>query len=175
MKYPIPEGLKIECPNCHGIGSTKRTAFASAGEMDAGGEPRLIDQRCSACRSKGWIWALDQDEMAERIVLLEFEKNGLAKLLDDALAANERDRTQLHRVVRAIDDEITGRMWLLEGRGSYEWDDDKYRQEFGWAVKALQAKLEPLRKIASDLANSPTTQAKVDEARASIAQAKEPQ
>ena len=84
----------------------------------------------------------------------------------EALAANERDRTRLHQVLRGIDEEITGRMWLLDGRGSYEWDDDNYRQEFGWAVKALQDKLEPLRRIASDLKNSPTTQEAVEAARA---------
>lgn len=83
-----------------------------------------------------------------------------------AQAANERDRTALHRVVRQIDEEITGRMWLIDGRGAYEWDDDRYRQEFGWAVHALQDKLEPLRKIAGDLSNCPTTQDAVDAARA---------
>ena len=67
--------LKEPCPNCNGSGSTKRTAFAHAGEMDAGGEPRLINQRCSACRSKGWIWSLDQAEMAERIGRAEAERD----------------------------------------------------------------------------------------------------
>jgi hypothetical protein len=86
--------------------------------------------------------------------------------LREARATNERDRTVLHRIVRQVDDEITGRMWLIEGRGAYEWDDDRYRQEFGWAVKALQEKLEPLRKIAGDLSHCPTTQNEVDKARA---------
>lgn len=85
------------------------------------------------------------------------EVQQLREQVRKALAANERDRATLHKIVRQIDDEITGRMWLLEGRGCYEWDDDRYRQEFGWAVNALQAKLEPLRKIAGDLTDSPTT------------------
>ncbi|MGA7885251.1 MAG: hypothetical protein WCA44_05865 [Acidobacteriaceae bacterium] len=91
-----------------------------------------------------------------------------------AEAANELDRRSLWEVIRAIDAEITGRMWLIEGRGSYEWDDDRYRQEFGWAVNALQEKLEPLRKIAHDLNNCPSTEKGVDAVRkleASIADA----
>ena len=87
---------------------------------------------------------------------------GMLRALDNALAANELDRISLHRIIREIDEEITGRMWLLEGRGSYEWDDDRYKLEFGWAVHALQEKLEPLRKIAGDLTNSPTKQEDVD-------------
>lgn len=79
--------------------------------------------------------------------------------------ANELDRRSLWSIVRAIDEEITGRMWLIEGRGSYEWDDDKYRQEFGWAIHALQEKLEPLRKIAHDLTNCPATEEGVNSVR----------
>lgn len=79
--------------------------------------------------------------------------------------ANELDRRSLWAVVRAIDEEITGRMWLIDGRGSYEWDDDRYRREFGWAVHALQEKLEPLRKIAHDLTNCPETEKGVDSVR----------
>ncbi len=84
---------------------------------------------------------------------------------DEALFANELDRRNLHSIVSGIEAEITGRMWMIEGRGSYEWNDDKYRQEFGWAVKALQEKLEPLRKIASDLKNSPTKESGVERVR----------
>ncbi len=84
---------------------------------------------------------------------------------EEAKAANELDRRSLWAVVRAIDEEITGRMWLIEGRGNYEWDDDKYRQEFGWAVHALQEKLEPLRKIAHDLKNCPETEQGVNSVR----------
>jgi hypothetical protein len=81
--------------------------------------------------------------------------------LQEAEGANERDRTLLHRAVHDIDSEIKGRMWLLDGRGCYEWDDDKYRQEFGWAVNAIEAKLEVLRKISGDLKNCPKSDAEV--------------
>lgn len=90
------------------------------------------------------------------------QNSALVQERDNALMANERDRRALWGIVRAIDEEITGRMWIIEGRGPYEWDDDRYRQEFGWAVKAVQAKLEPLKKIAHDLKDSPATEAGVD-------------
>jgi Lar family restriction alleviation protein len=92
---------------------------------------------------------------------------GLEQQLKDELAANERDRSNLALIVHNLDEEIRGRMWLTEGRGSYEWDDDRYRQEFEWAVEAILAKIEPLRKIVADLKNCPTTQAEVDAARSS--------
>ena len=96
--------------------------------------------------------------LIERIAVLEAEK-------DAALEANELDRRRLWGIVQGIEEEITGRMWIIEGRGSYEWDDNRYRKEFGWAISALQKKLEPLRKIAHDLADSPKNQKGVDEVR----------
>ena len=33
--------------------------------------------------------------------------------------------------------EIQGRDWLLEGRGPYEWDDDRYKDEAGQAFSAV--------------------------------------
>lgn len=122
---------------------------------------------------KSRIDAEDVIPLIERIARLTSELaaanlrvEGLEKERDEALAANELDRRSLHAVVRQIEEEITGRMWLIEGRGPYEWDDDKYRQEFGWAIHALQEKLEPLRKIAGDLKNCPTTEAGVNSVRA---------
>ena len=94
----------------------------------------------------------------ERIAALTQEK-------DKAFAANELDRRRLHKIVTAFEAEITGRMWLLEGRGSYEWDDDKYRQEFGWAVHAIQEKLELLRRISSSLKDCPADEKGVDKVR----------
>jgi hypothetical protein len=79
--------------------------------------------------------------------------------------ANELDRRSLWAVIRAIDEEITGRMWIIEGRGSYEWDDAQYQKEFGWAIHAIQEKLEPLRKMAHDLTNCPENEKGVNSVR----------
>lgn len=118
-------------------------------------EVRELEDQCEA-EMNLLRW---NEQKAERIKALEHDLAEARKRCEDAEAANERDRTQLHRIVHAIDEEITGRMWLIEGRGSYEWDDDTYRKEFGWAVHALQEKLEPLRKITGDLTNCPQTEA----------------
>ena len=66
----MPE-LKLSCPNCGGSGYTERRGFSSAGDMDAGNEPHPVAMRCSACHARGWLWALDQEEMAERIARSE--------------------------------------------------------------------------------------------------------
>ena len=118
--------------------------------------------------SNGEFWGLSwiqQVEALKRIATLTASLDAKERECERLKAANELDRRSLFAVVRVIDEEITGRMWLLEGRGSYEWDDDRYRQEFGWAVHALQEKLEPLRKIAGDLTNCPETEKGVDSVR----------
>lgn len=99
------------------------------------------------------------------VASLEQQNAAFQQRVDDALAANELDRRNLHAVVKNIDEEINGRMWLIESRGPYKWDDDRFRKEFGWAVHALQEKLEPLRKIASDLTNSPKQESGVERVR----------
>lgn len=117
-----------------------------------------------------WSVAYDGEVQAGEKLFAAFNKmrnelcDAQAKL-DEALCANELDRRSLHAVVSSLEAEITGRMWLIEGRGCYEWDDDKYQQEFGWAIHAIQEKLEPLRKIASDLTNSPTRESGVERVR----------
>jgi len=138
-------------------------------------EPKVQEQKPDSYAGACWN-ALMEEETKESIARMFIdglrENRDLRKRIADLAAevgrlkaANEMDRRSLWATVRAIDEEITGRMWLLEGRGSYEWDDDKYRQEFGWAVHALQEKLEPLRKIAHDLTNCPENEKGVDSVR----------
>lgn len=80
-------------------------------------------------------------------------------------AVIERDRTAIAEHITNLRKELESREWLTEGRGSYEWDDDRYRQEFLWAGQALRKAMEPLVKIAADLSNSPKTQEEVVRAR----------
>jgi len=59
-----------------------------------------------------------------------------AELLDATARAEaaeqqlEFDRTTCHNFINALDAALDGRFWLTEGRGSYSWDDDRYRAEF---------------------------------------------
>lgn len=75
--------------------------------------------------------------------------------LENALAANERDKSLVYIAITALDKELAGRDWLRESRGSYEWDDDRWHAEFGDAVDAIVAATQPLRKIKGNLTNCP--------------------
>jgi hypothetical protein len=53
-------------------------------------------------------------------------------MLKDAI---DRDRTGLAAALSRIIKEIRSRSWILEGRGAYEWDDDRYKEEAGLAMR----------------------------------------
>lgn len=80
----------------------------------------------------------------------------------------ERDRSAVARVIEAINRELAGREWVREGRGPYEWDDDRYREEFGEALKGIRRAMEPLREVAQDMSDSPTDTEEVRAARSSL-------
>lgn len=82
-----------------------------------------------------------------------------------AEGALERDRSHVATALTAFSDAFARRSWLLEGRGSYEWDDPQYQKEFGAAYEELGAALEPLKTIARDWSNCPKTQEEVQAAR----------
>lgn len=35
-------------------------------------------------------------------------------------------------------EEIKSRRWICDGRGPYQYDDDRYRQEAGWAFEEIE-------------------------------------
>lgn len=80
-------------------------------------------------------------------------------------AVIEADRTRIIDGVNTLEKVLRGRFWLTEGRGSYEWNDDRYRKEFGDAARAVLKAVEPLRKIGADLTNCPPTTDEVIAAR----------
>jgi hypothetical protein len=47
------------------------------------------------------------------------------------------DATDLWRVTNAIKKEIASREWIMEGRGCYAWDDNKYKDETRLAFEAI--------------------------------------
>lgn len=85
---------------------------------------------------------------------------------DAAEAALERDRSFVAETINGVHSAIQSREWLLEGRGSYEWDDDRYRDEFGQAIEAIRGPIDSLRAIAADWSNCPTDPEKIQAARA---------
>jgi hypothetical protein len=44
---------------------------------------------------------------------------------------------------------------LRLGRGSYEYDDERWKDEFGDALDAIERAMEPLRVVAANLRDSP--------------------
>jgi len=100
----------------------------------------------------------DGETLAECIQQLRDQRDG-------ARYALEAERTAIIDGVNGIVKEIDSRAWIANSRGPYEWNDDRYRQEFVDAGAAIFGALEPLRKIGSDLSNCPRTTKQVIEAR----------
>lgn len=89
-----------------------------------------------------------------------------AEAVREALLANERDRTLVARALTAFDEAVNARSWLTQGRGPYEWDDDRFYAEFSAAVAEFRAAIQPLRVVGLDMSNCPRAVAAVAEARA---------
>lgn len=82
----------------------------------------------------------------------------------------EVDRTAVADCMTKVKKELNSRAWMATGRGSYEWDDDKYQQEFGTALEAIGTALDPLTKIAADWTGCPKTSAEIAQARIELKQ-----
>ena len=67
----------------------------------------------------------------------------------------ERDRTKTAEVISSARGVLASRAWLAEGRGSYEFDDEKYQEEFGAAITEILVALDPLRALAADWSDCP--------------------
>ncbi|MFC4255423.1 hypothetical protein GRI97_08280 [Altererythrobacter xixiisoli] len=88
----------------------------------------------------------------------------------------DRDRYIVAAVMTGIQAAINGRYWLSGGRGPYEYDDDRYQQEFGAALNEIEGAMQPLGVVAFDKADCATGPAKVEAAKqAAIAYLKRPQ
>ena len=75
----VPEDLKIVCPLCGGKGTNTVGGFA-----DHAKEHQIS---CRMCKGRQWLWALDQEEMAQRIAKVEAENAVLKKELEQCQEA----------------------------------------------------------------------------------------
>lgn len=73
---------------------------------------------------------LCNESFVEKIVELETEVARLKALLD-------RDQTGLAQALCKVKDAVQSRSWVLESRGPYEWDDDRYKDETGRAMREV--------------------------------------
>lgn len=97
--------------------------------------------------------------------LLSQVEDGMAGEITRLQAVIERDRTCCADVLTNVEKAMVGHEWLRLGRGSYEWNDDRWKDEFGQALDNIRAAIEPLRLIAGDLSDSPRTPKEVKAAR----------
>lgn len=100
------------------------------------------------------------------VVRLNAELAARNRTIEELRAVIEADRTKVAGHITALDKVLHARFWLTEGRGSYEWDDDRYKEEFRAAVLEVLEVLKPLRQFGADLTNCPQTTDAVLAARA---------
>ena len=108
---------------------------------------------------------------AHRIIQAALAASGPCKHAAEVKALGEQlesDRTAVADGVTAANKAIDSRHWLTEGRGSYEWNDDLWHDEFRAAALEIKAALEPLAKIAADWKGCPQTGAEVAKARINL-------
>jgi hypothetical protein len=83
----------------------------------------------------------------------------------DFPAILERERTLVAEGVTNVKKAIKCREWLTEGRGSYEWNDDRWHGEFAAAISEILTAIQPLERIAADWTNCPQKWEDVQKAR----------
>lgn len=67
----------------------------------------------------------------------------------EVLEALHRDQTGLAQALVEVKRVANAWAWAAESRGSYEWDDDRYQQEFGACLDAITNKIDAALKKTS--------------------------
>jgi len=83
-------------------------------------------------------------------------RSGQDTKLKETQAMLEYDRTKVAECITRIKKTLDGYDWLITGRGSYSWNDDRWHEEFRRASESIREDLEPMEKIAADWRNCPT-------------------
>lgn len=92
----------------------------------------------------------EKEVLRKRVEELEAE-------VADAKAANERTRSQVVGHINELVHSMKSHEWLMEGgRGPYEWNDERYQDEFRAASTTLTEGLQPLVTIGKDWSDCPT-------------------
>ncbi len=147
---------------------------ARCGPLGDGGRRKMLLEEAAALRpamvaarrdlekwrSDAELWQLLEAEghVSGLLAKVWRQRKEAEKALRKAHAANERDRCTVAEAVTRWKETLANYAWLKgPGRGSYAYDDDRYRLEFGAALDQLEAVTEPLRKIASDHSDCPPT------------------
>jgi hypothetical protein len=94
--------------------------------------------------------------LREQVRKLDLQNDELCKALD-------RDKTGLAAALAAIREEVKGRRWICEGRGPYQYDDDRYRKETGFALDAIEKLAADALAASGKLAHEALTEKQKDE------------
>ena len=105
--------------------------------------------------------SIDAKSQEDQIAALEEKVEALGRQL-------EFDRTAVADCLSAALKAIDSRHWLTEGRGPYEWNDDKWHEEFYAAAVEIRGALAPLAKIAANWKDCPQTGEQVAQARVNL-------
>jgi hypothetical protein len=74
-------------------------------------------------------WAKEAGRIAEQRDAVKAELAERDARVTELTAALDRDQTGLANALGAIKQRVGAGWWITEGRGSYAWDDDRYRRE----------------------------------------------
>lgn len=152
MSEPMSEArlkeIELDC-DCYG----SETAEADIRELLD--EVRRLQERAQS------LEVLKCESVRELLIKLDRERQRAEELSQQL----EFDRTAVADAVTKAKKVLVSRYWLTEGRGSYEWDDDKFREEFRQAYAEIRVALEPIAKIAADWSGCPKKADEVARAR----------
>lgn len=139
---------------------------------------RILDRRVAGFRARGWS---DDSPLIVENIANAREMRALAasppsnsRTTDDLRSIEERkhlrsvferDRSIVATALTGIKKAIRAHEWLRLGRGSYEYNDERWRDEFGAAIDGIESALEPLKTLAGDWSDCPTDRAEIIAAR----------
>lgn len=88
-----------------------------------------------------------EDALLLRVEQLEAEVKRVRGLID-------RDRTGLANALAEVKARAQASYWIVEGRGSYTWNDERYRRETGKVLEEIGGIATKALRESGDLANS---------------------
>jgi hypothetical protein len=123
---------------------------------------------CRGCEQIVWENATESQRDADHDYyinhcekLLDLEKTQCEALcsayqseIDRLKQALDDDAADLWRVTNAIKKEIRDREWIMEGRGCYSWDDNRYKDETRLAFEAVMKLISDVQHPAQKRFNS---------------------
>lgn len=111
------------------------------------------------------LWQEEWDRIPDGTHAYERARQAGMVAIERLMHVLDRDRYVVAYCLGLIETAVRGREWLLEGRGPYEWDDDRYREEFGDAIRSIREAAQPLKIVAWDKADCTRIEERVNAAK----------